>query len=102
VLAALGVSLVGTASIPAGSTNLPEHAGAAEVAVARAVKARHEGAIFARHPAVCGVGVGRGAVERVVIQVYAERDLHSVRRAIPHMLDGVPVEVIETGEIVAY
>ena len=102
VLAALGVSLVGTASIPVGSMNLLQHASAAEVAVARAVKARHEAAIFASHPAVCGVGIGRGAVERVVIHVYAERDLRSVRRAIPHMLDGVSVEVIETGEIIAY
>jgi len=102
VLGALGVSLVGTPSIPAGSTTLPQEASAPEVAVVRAVKARHEGAIFASHPAVCGVGVGRGAVERLVIQVYAERDLHSVRRAIPHMLDGVSVEVIETGEIIAY
>jgi hypothetical protein len=102
VLAALGVSLVGTASIPSGSTNFPQQTSAAEVAVARRVKARHEGAIFASHPAVCGVGVGRGAAERIVIQVYAERDLHSVRRAIPHVLDGVSVEVIETGEIIAY
>jgi hypothetical protein len=102
VLGTLGVSLVGTPSILAGSTNLPQQASAAEVAVARAVKARHEEAIFTSHPAVCGVGVGRGAVDRLVIQVYAERDLHSVRRAIPHMLDGVSVEVIETGEIIAY
>lgn len=102
VLAALGVSLVGTASIPSGSTNFPQNTSAAEVAVARRVKARHEGAIFASHPAVCGVGVGRSAAERIVIQVYAERELNSVRRAIPHTLDGVSVEVIETGEIIAY
>ncbi len=102
VLGALGISLVGTASIPGGSTNLPEQASAAEVAIARAVKARHEGTIFASHPAVCGVGIGRGVLKRAIIQVYAERDLHSVRRAIPHMLDGVSVEVIETGEIIAY
>jgi len=102
VLNALAVSLVGTASVSAGSTNLPQQASAAEVAVARTVKARHEGAIFASHPAVCGVGVGRGAAGQVVIQVYAERDLHSVRGAIPHTLDGISVEVIETGEIIAY
>lgn len=102
VLGALGISLVGMPSIPGGLTNLSKQASAAEVAVARAVKARYEWAIFASHPAVCGVGVGRGAVERVVIQVYAERDRLNVRRAIPHMLDGVSVEVIETGEIIAY
>jgi hypothetical protein len=102
VLDAFGVSLVGNDSMAGGSSNLSGQMPAAEVAVTRAVKARHEEALFAGHPAVCGVGVGRGAGGRAVIQVYAERDLPSVRRAIPHVLDGVSVEVIETGEIVAY
>ena len=102
VLDALGISLVGADSIAGPSSNLSGQMSATEVTVARAVKARHEEAIFAGHPAVCGVGVGRGAGGRAVIQVYAERDLPSIRRAIPHLLDGISVEVIETGEIVAY
>lgn len=102
VLYALGVSLVGTDSIAGGSSTLSGQTSVAEVAVARGVKARHEGAIFEGHPAVCGVGVGRGAGGRAVIQVYAESDLPGVRRAIPNMLDGVSIEVIETGEIIAY
>jgi hypothetical protein len=48
------------------------------------------------------VGVGLGAGGRAVIKVYAERDLLGVRRATPNMLDGVSVEVIEIGEIIAY
>jgi len=102
VLDALGISLVGMDFISGGSSTLSEQTSVAEIAVARNVKARHEGAIFAGHPAVCGVGVGRGAGGRAVIQVYAERDLPGVRRAISNMLDGVSVEVIETGEIIAY
>jgi hypothetical protein len=102
VLDALGISLVGADSIAGPSSNLSGQMSATEVTVARAVKARHEEAIFAGHSAVCGVGVGRGAGGRAVIQVYAERDLPSVRRAIPHLLDGISVEIIETGEIVAY
>ena len=102
VLDALGISLVGTDSIAEGSSNLSGQMSATEVAVARAVKARHEGAIFSSHSAVCGVGIGYDAGRRAVIQVYAERDLLGVRRAIPHVLDGVSVEVIETGEIIAY
>ncbi len=102
VLGALGISLVGTSSIAGDLTNPSNQANTAEVAVARAVKARHQWAIFAKHPAVCGVGVGRSAAGGVVIQVYAERDRIDVRRAIPDVLDGVPVEVIETGRIIAY
>jgi hypothetical protein len=102
VLAAFGVSLVGTDFIAGGSSTLSGQTSVVEVAVARDVKARHEGAIFAGHPAVCGVGVSRRAGGRAIIQVYAERDLPGVRRAIPHVLDGVSVEVIETGEIIAY
>lgn len=102
VLGALGISLVGTSTIAGALANPPVEANAAEVAVARAAKTRHQWDIFSSHPAVCGVGVGRGAVGRVVIQVYAVRDRLDVRRAIPKMLDGVPVEVIETGEIIAY
>ncbi len=102
VLGALGISLVGTPSIPRGLTNLSKQGSAAEVAAVRAVKARHEWDIFASHPAVCGVGIGRGAAEQVVIQVYVERDRLDVRRATPYMLDGVAVEVIETGQIIAY
>jgi len=102
VLNAFGISPVGAVSFPKGLTNPSNQTKAAEVAVVKAAKARHEWALFARHPAVCGVGVGRGALGGVVIQVYAERDRLDVRRAIPDMLDGVPVEVIETGEIIAY
>ncbi|OGP88919.1 MAG: hypothetical protein A2157_01375 [Deltaproteobacteria bacterium RBG_16_47_11] len=102
VLDALGISLVGTDSIAGGSSGFSAQMSATEVMVARAVKARHEEAIFAGHPAVCGVGIGRGADGRAMIQVYAERDLPSVRRAIPHVLEGISVEFIETGEIIAY
>jgi hypothetical protein len=102
VLDALGVSLVGTDSMAGGSSDLSVPMSSTEVAVARTVKARHEEALFAGHPAVCGMGIGRGPGGRAVIQVYVERDPSSVRHAIPHVLDGFSVEVIETGEIVAY
>jgi hypothetical protein len=102
VLETLGVSLVGTDSIAGESLTLSTQPSVNEIAVVRDLKALHERAIFAGHPAVCGVGVGLGAGGRAVIKVYAERDLPDVRRFIPNMLDGVSVEVIETGEIIAY
>ncbi|NWG04593.1 MAG: hypothetical protein HXY44_17210 [Syntrophaceae bacterium] len=102
VLNALGVSLVGLDSIAGGASEFSAKINANEIATAKNVKARHQNALFASHPTVCGVGVGRGKDGRAVIQVYAERDLYRIRRVIPHALDGVPVEVIETGEIVAY
>jgi len=40
--------------------------------------------------------------QAILIQAYAECDLSSVGRAIPHVLNGISVEVIEAGDIVPH
>jgi hypothetical protein len=74
---------------------------------AKAVKARHAGRLMAL-PGVVGVGVGlrqRGgrSTDEVAIVVMVERKLPvdrlSSAEALPAELEGVPVDVQETGEI---
>jgi len=40
--------------------------------------------------------------QAILIQAYADCDLSSVGRAIPHVLNGISVEVIEAGDIVPH
>ena len=47
-----------------------------------------------------GIGLGRGG--RVVIKVYVEEDTPEARMAVPDSVDGIPVEIEETGRIVAF
>src|SRR5713101_2163771 len=50
-------------------------------------------------PGVVGTAVGLGADGRPVVKIYVE---HAGVVGLPHMLDGVPVEVEVTGEFVAH
>jgi hypothetical protein len=72
-----------------------------DIARAKAVKAAASSALFAIEDVV-GHGVGLAANGDAVIRVYLARDNEAARRAIPHSLDGVNVEVVVTGEFVAY
>src|SRR5215208_1730280 len=87
-------------SLGAGSS--PPPVGACEqvdpVQIASQVKARHEGELFAV-PGVVGVGIGRAAdTGEVVIRVYVSQLTEQVRQAIPDQLEGIRVEIAETGE----
>ena len=121
VLAALGVNMVGTGSSSGRAPFMrwlgsvlgwPAAAHAAGggarsvdpawLAAAREVKQRHEGAMM-QIPGVVGLGVGAadGAPGVAAIEVYVERDTPALRRAIGTQLEGIPVKVVETGEITA-
>jgi len=53
-------------------------------------------------PGVVGTGVGLSSHGRVVIKVYVEKDTPRVRASVPSSLEAIPVEIEETGPIVAY
>ncbi len=77
----------------------------AAIVAASQTKDRHEQALLSMSmPGVVGVGVGLSTVapDQVVIQVYVERDTLEVRQAVPAQLDSTPVEIVETGPIVAH
>lgn len=119
VLSAFGVSMVGCPSgasqekslfrrimawlFPTASAAQGPPVDPAAVAAASHVKERHERALL-RIPGVVGVGVGLSEIVpgRVVIQVYVERDTAEVRQAVPAQLNSIPVEIVETGPIVAF
>ena len=66
-----------------------------------AAKHRHERGLL-DVAGVVGVGVGRGAAGKPVIEIYLEADSPSARARIPAQLETVPVRVIVTGPFVAY
>jgi hypothetical protein len=119
VLGAFGVSMVGctaTASpekslfrtivawlFPTASAAPGAAVNPAAIVAASQAKDRHEQALL-RIPGVVGVGVGLSTVapDQVVIQVYVERDTPEVRQAVPAQLNSTPVEIVETGPIVAH
>jgi hypothetical protein len=72
-----------------------------EVKTTAAVKQRHEAELMAI-PGVVGTGVGLTSHGRMVIKVYVEKDTPRVRASVPSSLEAIPVEVEETGPIVAY
>lgn len=87
------VELAGAAVTDDGSSP-----GADEVEAASQVKDRHEQALMAV-PGVVGMGIGLSRDgQRVVIQVYVAALSAETREALPSELDGVSVEIVETGE----
>ncbi len=80
-----------------------------QIARARAVKAKYEAELMA-HPGVVGVGIGlrqRGGelTNEVCIVVMVRRKIPRAlleeSERLPHVLEGVPVDVQEVGEIEA-
>lgn len=117
VLSSLGVGMVGTegycsSSMTATSTEgftmtaqsqLPSQANHRAVEAASRVKERNEEAIL-RIEGVVGMGIGLSETVpgQVVIEVYVKKPTHEIRHMIPEALEGIPVKIVETGEIVAY
>jgi len=103
VLAALGVSLVGVAS-PASATGDAEGASEpAGLAKASQAKARNAARLMAV-PGAVGHAVGRasGLGSGAVVQVLVTRISDAARNACPAQVDGVRVELLEVGHILAY
>ncbi len=102
VLSALRVSLVGTST---GSHALPMAEQVDQIAVqaTAGVKERHENR-FMQMRGVVGMGVGlpEAATEGPVIEVYVKKLTRALKLNIPATLEGVPVKIIETGEVFAY
>jgi hypothetical protein len=103
--------MIGEKTDPAGSQGgLSMPSQQKQIERARAVKQRHEAALLA-HPGVVGVGIGlrqRGGelTNEVCIVVMVRRkrpseELEAADELLPHMIDGVPVDVQEVGEIAA-
>jgi hypothetical protein len=74
----------------------------ASQAAAEHAKERNERALLAIQGVVgVGVGVSETVAGEAVVEVYVEKSTPAVRSAVPGQVDGVPVKVVETGEIKA-
>jgi hypothetical protein len=102
VLAALGVTMVGAAGTAAEQL-AAEPGPDFKASVKRATQARDRHArALERVPGWVGHGVGLDAAGRPVIKVFVETLTPEARSAVPASVDGIPVEVEETGRIVAF
>lgn len=118
VLSSLGVNLVGTTenwcSLNFGGltqymknesakTQLSSRVDLRAIEKVRKVKERHEEALL-QIDGVVGVGVGLSEIKtnQAVIQVYTKKSIHEMKKLLPQALDGVPIEIVYTGEIIAY
>jgi hypothetical protein len=82
---------------PSGGPMSPE-----EMRMASDVRARHETAVMSA-PGVVGMGVGLDeSGQGPAIIVYLKTMTAEARSAIPSQLEGIPVRMIESGEIVAH
>ena len=82
---------------------LPPQASERAMEMAAAVKDRHEDAILHIKGVVgLGIGIGETDPEEAVIEVYTKKPPHEMRHAIPDAVEGIPVRIVETGEIVAF
>jgi len=95
VLSYFGVEMVGPVGIQ--GTEVPVPA----IEDAKKAQARHA-ARLERVPHGVGHGIGLGHGGRVVIKVYVEEDTPEVGAAVPDSVDGIPVEIEQTGRIVAF
>jgi hypothetical protein len=113
---AIGLLFAGSSSIAVANPidEVLNHFGATMVGVARAhgtevpdssfeeakkVQSRHAARLEQIRGGV-GHGIGLGRNGEVVIKVYVEKDTAEVRAALPESVDGMPVEIEETGRIV--
>lgn len=99
-------SVAGSAAPGTSAAAVPQGASRrqiANIAVASDVKDRHSQALF-NIAGVVGHGVGLSDTdpEDVVIEVYVEAAADQVRRQIPAALEGIPVRIVPTGQIVAF
>jgi hypothetical protein len=113
VLVGLGVTMVGTepttssfpssiGSIMTVSSKLPSKANEKAIENAKKVKEFHEKSIFSNDGVIgVGIGVSENAPENVVIKVYTKKKVNEMKGVIPESLDNIPIEIVETDEIVA-
>jgi hypothetical protein len=98
VLNSFNVTMVGVSgTTTAQGTEISD----AEVVKAKKAQAKHD-LRLKRVPGGVGHGIGIGRAGRVVIKVYVEKDTPEARAAVPDSVDGIPVEIEETGKIVPF
>ena len=97
-----GTSLAAGDAFAAGSGRAPATPDAPAERFAMRVQRRNENAML-ELPGVVGMGIGRAAAapEEVVFKVYVERSVPEILGPIPAVLEGVPVEVVESGRFMA-
>ncbi len=105
VLNAFGVSMVGCPASASQTASplqgLPLDSPA--IASANQVKSQHEQALLSISGVLgVGVGVSQKAHNQGVIHIYAEKATNELIKALPNQIEGIPIEVIETGEILAF
>jgi hypothetical protein len=110
VLQRFNATMVGKACTPtlswhddvlASATDQSPAVQAREVADATAVKRRHEAELL-KVPGVIGSGVGLSADGKPVIKVFVKKETSAMHSSIPSSLEGIPVEIEETGPVTAY
>ena len=109
VLSGLGVTMVGTCSDALASEGDASDVSAAEVGISKevvastkAVRDRHEDQLM-RIPGAVGSGIAAGDQPgQATIEVYVEKLTPQVSAAAPKDVEGTPVNLIESGRIVAY
>jgi hypothetical protein len=85
------------------SPQLPLQANERAVEMATRAKDRHEDSILRIEGVVgLGIGVSETAPGEVVIEVYSRKPQHEMKHEIPVVVEGIPIRIIETGEIVAF
>lgn len=99
VLSGLGVTVVGstpTAQDLANSLTPPDP----QMERASEIKDRNDDFLLSLPECVGhGVGYSRNGSGKVVIQVFLRKATKAARRAVPSSLEGIPVEVLETGDV---
>ncbi len=84
-------------------SQLPPQANEAAIEAASKVKERNEEAILHLEGVVgMGIGLSKTLPDQIVIEVYVKRPTHEMGRVIPEVLEGIPIEIVGTGEIIAY
>ncbi len=98
VVAAFEARLTGAGSTATGRPSFADQ----RVEQAQQIKDRNDEFLFSL-PEVVGHGVGfsRASPGELVIQLYVRQRGEQARRAAPPSLEGIPLEVVETGEIYA-
>lgn len=117
VLSSLGVKIVGTneyctSELSVGTTEgsamtaqsqLPPQANQKAIEAATKIKKRNEEAILQIEGVVgMGIGLSEKTHGQVVIEVYVKKPKHQMEHLFPKVLEGIPVQVVETGDIIAY
>ena len=96
VLAAFAVSMVGSGGSAASAS-------VSDAAVPRATRVQARYArLLEQAPHGAGHAIGLTASGRVGVLVLVESDAPGAKASLPETLDGVPVEVVEVGRIVAF